>query len=72
MDPVVKPGECNICLQKVGSGDNCCPQHFGIIPHLWNQNIEFDEYQHFLLNKRRQQQNLPSIEFVSKKPKQFE
>jgi hypothetical protein len=71
MDTLTKPGHCNICKDKIGSGDTDCNSHWGLLPHLWNQNQEYHEYNHFLVNKKRQQQNLPALEFNYKKNKQF-
>ncbi len=70
MDIEVDMNTCNICKLKVGGSDeDSCPAHYGILGYLHNQAPEYKDYQQYLINKSRQQQNLPAIEFAPRSRK---
>lgn len=68
---IVDSNTCNICTLKMGGGDESCPGHYQILPHLWNQDPGFKVHQQHRFNMLRKQQRLPSLEFGFKSPKQF-
>jgi hypothetical protein len=58
-------------MRTVASGDNekNCVGHNQIGYGLWNQEPEYKDYQQFLINKKRQQLNMPSLEFQPRSKK---
>jgi hypothetical protein len=70
IDIEVDSSHCNICKLKIsGDTETSCPSHFGVLNYLWNQQPEYRDYQQFLINKKRQQNNLPAIEFQPRSKK---
>jgi hypothetical protein len=72
METTVTQNICNVCHLPFVGGENGCVGHQGLIASMWNANPEYQDYQNFLINKKRQQAGMSPLEFNFSKKNRFQ